>query len=241
MLFYKPSCPYCIDFLPIWYKIINDLPNTILYEEINTEKDSKSNTKANSYNISTVPTLILLVNNTKKEYRGNKNYKDIEKFLKLNGINLVARTFEEFDDSGYSASPSPTKPIHKNCPAVTFDKQIDLANDVHMYQIFSDGQYGYASGNDIKTDRTLLSPFTAAYSVVDSYLNSIPNPSKMNECASLYSKEIIGLGVCDKDGLDGILNYNKNIKSGDYVAKVDGTNYDSNIKVVKAIKNACGM
>ena len=241
MFFYKPDCNYCTEFLPIWYKIINNLPNNVLYEEINTVEDKKSNKKSNSYNIITVPTLILLVNNTKKEYKGTKTYTNIEKFLKQNGINLVARTFEEFDDAGYSATPSPTNPINKNCPVVTFDKQIDLANDVHKYQLFSDGQYGYSSGFDNQTDRTLLTPFSAAYSVVDSYLNSLPDTSKMNECANLYSKDIIGLGICDKDALDGVLNYNNNINSGEYIARVDGTNYDSNKNVVNAIKYACDI
>jgi thiol-disulfide isomerase/thioredoxin len=241
MLFYKTSCHYCTDFLPTWYKIINDLPNNILYEEINTEEDNKSNKKANSYNISTVPTIILIVNNNKKIYKGDRTYSDSEKFLKLNGINLVARTFEEFDDAGYSAEPSPTKPINKNCPAVTFDKQIDLANDVYMYQLFSDGQYGYSSGTEKSISKSVLSPFAAAYSVVDSYLNSIPNTSKMNECASLYSKDIIGLGLCDNDNLNTILSYNDKIKSGEYVSRVDGANYDSNKKVVDAIKYACDM
>jgi hypothetical protein len=238
MLFYKTSCRYCTEFLPTWYKIINNLPNTILYEEVNTEQDTK---KANSYNISSVPTLILIVDNIKKVYKGDRSYKDIEKFLKLNGVNVVARTFEEFYDSGYSSTPSPTDPINRNCPVITFDKQIDLANDVHMYQIFSDGQYGYSSGNDKKTDRTLLSPFTAAYSVVDSYLNSLPDTSKMNECANLYSEDIIGLGLCDNDNLNNILTYDNNITSGDYVSRIPGTNYDSNKKVVAAIKYACDI
>jgi len=241
MLFYKTSCHYCTEFLPTWYKIINDLPNNVLYEEVNTEKDNKSNKKANSYNISTVPTIILTVNNTNKMYKGERTYENIAKFLKLNGINLVARTFEEFDDAGYSAEPSPTKPINPNCPAVTFDKQIDLANDVHMYQLFSDGQYGYASGTENSISKSVLSPFSAAYSVVDSYLNSIPNASKMNECASLYAKDIIGLGLCDPDNLNTILSYDEQINSGEYVSRVDGVNYDSNKKVVDAIKYACDM
>ena len=241
ILFYKTSCHYCTDFLPTWYKVINDLPNNILYEEINTEKDNESNKKANSYNISSVPTIILIVNNNRKTYKGDRTYKDIEKFLKLNGINLIARTFEEFDDAGYSATPSPTNPINANCPAVTFDKQIDLANDVYMYQLFSDGQYGYSSGSDNNISKSVLSPFSAAYSVVDSYLNSIPNPSKMNECASLYSKDIIGLGLCDNDNLNNILSYNDKINSGEYISRVDGNNYNSNTKVVNAIKFACDM
>ena len=241
MLFYKTSCHYCTEFLPTWYKIINDLPNTILYEEINTENDKKSNKIANSYNISSVPTIILIVDNNTKVYKGDRTYKDIEHFLKVNGINLVARTFEGFYDTAYSATPSPTEPRNQNCTVVTFDKQVDLANDVYMYQLFSDGQYGYSSGNDKKTDRTILSPFTAAYSVVDSYLNSLPDTSKMNECASLYSKDIIGLGLCDNDNLNTILSYGDNINSGEYIPRVPGVNYDSNKKVVDAIKYACDM
>lgn len=241
MLFYKPSCNYCTEFLPTWYKIINDLPNNILYEEINTEKDNESTKKTNQFNIYTVPTIILIINNNTKIYKGDRTYKNIAKFLKLNGINLVARTFEEFDDTGYSDTPNPTDPINPNCPAVTFDKQIDLANDVYMYQLFSDGQYGYSSGTENNISKSVLSPFSAAYSVVDSYLNSIPDTSKMNECANLYSKDIIGLGLCDKDNLDNILSYNDNINSGEFVSRVDGTDYDSNTKVVNAIKYACNM
>jgi len=241
MLFYKPSCNYCTEFLPTWYKIINDLPNNILYEEINTEKDNESTKKTNQFNIYTVPTIILIVNNNTKIYKGDRTYKNIAKFLKLNGINLVARTFEEFDDTGYSDTPNPTDPINPNCPSVTFDKQIDLANDVYMYQLFSDGQYGYSSGTENNISKSVLSPFSAAYSVVDSYLNSIPDTSKMNECANLYSKDIIGLGLCDKDNLDNILSYNDNINSGEFVSRVDGTDYDSNTKVVNAIKYACNM
>ena len=121
------------------------------------------------------------------------------------------------------------------------DKQIDLANDVYMYQLFSDGQYGYSSGTENNISKSVLSPFSAAYSVVDSYLNSIPDTSKMNECANLYSKDIIGLGLCDKDNLDNILSYNDNINSGEFVSRVDGTDYDPNTKVVNAIKYACNM
>ena len=241
MLFYKTSCSYCTNFLPTWYKIINNLPNTVLYEEINSDKDDKSNKKTIAYNVTSVPTLILSVNNTKKNYVGNRTYEDIEKFLQKNGIQLVTRTFEEFDDSGYSLTPSATDPINKNCPAVTFDKQIDLANDVHMYQIFSDGQYGYSSGTHNSIGKSVLSPFAAAYSVVDSYLNSIPDPSKMNECANLYSKDIIGLGLCDNDNLTTILSYGDMINDGTNVPRVDGTNYDSNKNVVNAIKYACDM
>ena len=66
MLFYKTSCSYCNDFLPIWYQVINNLPNNVKYEEINSDKDNESNKKTNEYNITSVPTVILLINNEKK-------------------------------------------------------------------------------------------------------------------------------------------------------------------------------
>lgn len=240
MLFYKSSCPYCQDFLPIWYQIVNDLPNNIIYEEINADADNESNQKTNSYNITSVPTIILVINTNKKIYTGNRSYKNIENFLKLNGINLVARTFEPFDDSGYSVEPNPTAAINKNCPSVTFDSQLDFPNDNYMYQIFNaDGQYGYATGGT--KEGKLLKPFSAAYSVVDSYLSSLPDSSKMNECAKLYSKDIINFGLCDNDKLNEVLTYKEQIKNASATPRVAGTDYNTNTNVVNAIKNACKL
>ena len=114
MLFYKTSCSYCNDFLPIWYKIINNLPKTIIYEEIDIDKNQDNNKKANEYNITTVPTIILVSNNNKQVYIGDRSYKDIERFLNKNKINLIDSTFEEFDDTGFDdtgfgSEPKPTE------------------------------------------------------------------------------------------------------------------------------------
>lgn len=245
MLFYKAKCPYCIEFLPIWYKIINNLPNNVMYEEIECDRDSK---KATEYKITTVPTIILLINNDKSIYIGDRSYNNIKKFLKLNGVNIIERTFEEFDSTGYSTSPDPTQPVNPNCPAVTFDKQLDVADDNYMFQIFnSDGQYGYATGG-MKAGK-LINPFNAAYSAVDSYLSSLPDPkdstknsyANANECAKLYAKEIRSFGLCDSDSLNNILSYNENIKNGLNVNRIDGTDYSSNNTVVSAIKSACQL
>lgn len=240
ILFYKTSCSYCQEFLPTWYQIINNLPNNIIYEEIDADKDSESNKITNSNKITSVPTIMLLINKDKQIYMGNRTYKNIELFLKKNGINLVDKTFEAFDDSGYSTDPIPSKPTNKHCPAVTFDKEINLIQDQYMYQIFDEqGQYGYATGS--KKDGSLLSPFTAAYSVVDSYLTSTPDIKHMNECASLYSKDIMGFGLCDNDSLNNVLTYQKQIKNGRANERVNGTNYSTNTNVVAAIKKACGI
>jgi len=248
MLFYKKTCHFCSEFLPTWYRIVNDLPNDVKYEEIECNENVK---KAAEYNITGVPTLILLSNNEKKIYMGNRSYNDISRFLKLNGVNIVKRTFEEFDSSGYditdNSNPTPTSG-DSNCPAVTFDKQLDFATDKYMFQIFNqDGQYGYATGGT--KDGSLLSPFNAAYSVVDTYLSSLPDPSdptknsyiNVNQCANTYSKEIKSFGICDADSLNQIANYNSNVQNGLNINRVSDTDYSTNTKVVGAIKNACGL
>ena len=58
-----------------------------------------------------------------------------------------------------------------------------------------------------------LDSFTAAYSVVDSYLSSLPNKSNMTECAAYYSNDIANFGLCDTEKLDSILNYNTSIEN----------------------------
>jgi len=248
MLFYKKTCHFCSEFLPTWYRVVNDLPNGVKYEEIECNENVK---KAGEYNITGVPTLILLSNDEKKIYMGNRSYDDISRFLKLNGVNIVKRTFEEFDSSGYdttdNTNPTPTSG-NSNCPAVTFDKQLDFAADKYMFQIFNqDGQYGYATGGT--KDGSLLSPFNAAYSVLDSYLSSLPDPSdptknsylNVNECANIYSKQIKGFGICDANSLNKIASYDSNIKYGLNTNRVSDTNYSTNKKVVGAIKSACGL
>ena len=243
LLFYSKSCPYCSQFLPTWYKIVNDLPNNTVYEEIEINEDK---TKASQYEITEVPTIILLLDNEKHPFVGQRNYENINRFLRNQGINLVARSAEQFSASGYDDTPEPTKKMNANCPAVSFNKEADILNDKYFFQIFNEtGQYGHAEGGN-KADKA-LSPFAAAYSVVDSYLSSLPdkaNPSKssyenVNECANLYAKQIQQFGLCDTAELNKILEYGKNVKNGTGKMRFDGTDYSTNEKVVNAIKSAC--
>jgi glutaredoxin len=244
-LYYKTSCKYCNDFMSIWNRIINDLPNDATYEEIDIEKRPE---KVNENKITSVPTLILLVDNEKKFYMGDRSYNDINKFLRINGVNLIQRTFEDFNSTSNNTTNKSNNNLNPNCPAVSFDKQIDLANDNYMYQIFNSyGQYGYATGgyNYGKT----LTPFQAAYSTVDSYLSSLPDNTLPNtnsfknidECTSLYASEIINFGLCDLDQLNAIQGYNSNVASGFKKAIIDGTDYSNNNIIVNSIKKTCGF
>jgi thiol-disulfide isomerase/thioredoxin len=246
MLYYKPNCSYCKTFMPIWSKILNNLPADVMYEEINCDtNDPEKKNKISENKISSVPSLVLLVDNNKKFYMGSRTYDDITRFLRLNGVNLVKRTFEDFDTTTSNSSASSVNP---HCPAVSFDKEVDIANDNYMYQIFNaNGQYGYASGG-YNSDK-LLTPFQAAYSTIDSYLSSLPDdtdPTKnsytnINECANLYANNIINFGLCDIDQLNAIQGYQSNVSSGLNASYIDGTDYSGNSKVVSAIMNACGF
>ena len=62
---------------------------------------NETNKKANDYKITSVPKLILTNGNSKTMYKGNRSYNDIMRFLKENGVNLIDRTFEDFDDEIY--------------------------------------------------------------------------------------------------------------------------------------------
>ena len=228
MLFYKKDCHFCQEFMPTWNRIVNNLSNNIKYEEIECNENIKKG----------VPTIILMVNNTKKTYMGDRSYNDINRFMSSNGVNLVERTFEQFDTTGYYYSPEPTLIKYSKCPPVTFDKHADLLNDTYMFQIFDTiGQYGYATGHT--KEGSLLSPFTAAYSVVDSYLSSLPDINNANTCASLYANQIRNFDLCDNNKLNEILQYDTKIKNGTGNIQFEGTDYSSNNIVVNAIKNVC--
>lgn len=235
-LFYKKTCPHCKYFMNTWYSIINNLPSEATYEEIECDENRK---KAIENAITSVPTIILIINDQKIQYQGNRNYDSIKEFLRYNGVNLVERNFEKFNNSDEIKFSS-------NCPSVTFDKQIDIAEDNYLYQIFNaDGQFGYAIGG-YNSDK-VMTPFQAAYSTIDSYLSSLPDPKNptvntydnIDECANIYADNIINFGLCDKEALDKISEYQQQVQSGNAKPRFSDTDYTNNTKVVNAIKKIC--
>jgi hypothetical protein len=158
----------------------------------------------------------------------------------LNHANIKPDTFEQFDDNGYSSISMPPPPPNGRCPNVTFDNQIDVIKDEFLFQIFnSDGQYGYVKGST--KEGSILSPFDAAYSVVDSYLSSLPDTKNMNECANLYSNNIRQFGLCDSEKLSEKLSYNDKVQNGQATVRFEGTDYSTNTNIVNAIKSACDL
>ena len=116
-----------------------------------------------------------------------------------------------------------------------------------MYQIFNnDGQYGYTVGGN---NNKVLTPYMAAYATVDSYLSSLPDDKdfnknsykNLNECALQNADNIINFGLCDKEQLDNILNYQTNIEKGQNVYRVNNTDYNTNTQIVSAIKKVCNI
>jgi thiol-disulfide isomerase/thioredoxin len=245
-LFYKPSCGHCKKFMPTWHQIINNLPINTTYEEINCDQDRK---RATENAITSVPTIMLVVNDTKTTYFGDRSYNDIDRFLRKNGVVLVQRQFEDFDSVGELINSGNVNglgddgdlPKNPHCPAVSFDKQIDIPADKYLFQIFNaDGQYGYTVGG--YNEGNVMTPFSAAYSTIDSYLSSLPDGDKyIDECAGVYAENIINFGLCDAAELEKIATYQKKIKNGEYKARVAGSDYSSNDKIIGAIKKVCNM
>jgi thiol-disulfide isomerase/thioredoxin len=245
-LFYKPTCPHSVKFMPTWYKVINDLPTNVYNKDIDCSQDRIT---PSQYNVNGVPTVVLEMRDKYFTYVGDRSYNDINRFLKEHSVNLVKRGTDYFDNlSGYEETPEPTNMITAKCPLVTFDKEIDIKGDSYRYQIFSEnGQYGYAEGGN--NDDKIMSPYIAAYSVVDSYLSSLPdlnNPGKttlnhVDECTTAYADDISCFGLCDLDQLNKIENYQKDINTGSSTPRIKGTDYTKNKKIVNAIKKACNL
>tara|TARA_B100001057_G_C22855617_1_gene952564 strand:- start:65 stop:1141 length:1077 start_codon:yes stop_codon:yes gene_type:complete len=246
ILFYTLTCPHSQSLMPIWYKIKEDLNDynknrssidELFIEEINCSTfDNKE--KCRKYRINTVPTIILESDKV-YIYRGNNTYDDIKNFLKSHGIsisNISTDNFAPVTDLEHSLNISDPDYV---CPEITFDSKYNFNNKTYSYQIFnSQGQYGYSEGGD----NQVLTPFQAAYNTVDTYLSSLPNDNTINMCASKNSKGIRGFGLCNKEKLDKINDYQNNINNGKSKKRLDSDiDYTSNDRTISAIKKSCGF
>lgn len=77
VLFYRPSCPACQQFKPIWGDVKTSMPK-ITFEEINTETDNVE-VKERQYGVSieTVPAVFIIKDGIVKKYEGNREKSDL--------------------------------------------------------------------------------------------------------------------------------------------------------------------
>lgn len=73
VLFYAEWCPACQKTKPIWNNVKSKLKNQV-FEEINISNKTLTDAKEKEYgvNISSVPTILIIKNNSVTEYKGPK-------------------------------------------------------------------------------------------------------------------------------------------------------------------------
>ena len=80
VLFYDPECPHCQNFMPDYGKMATDLKKeNFIFAKFNAVRYEKI---ANNYDLEAFPTLILLKNQEKFVFEGERTRENIENFLK---------------------------------------------------------------------------------------------------------------------------------------------------------------
>jgi thiol-disulfide isomerase/thioredoxin len=242
MFFYTLSCPHSQAFLPIWYRIKNKLPSYVESEEVDCNDKSKQNICSN-YQITGVPTLILVDDGSRYVYSGSRTESDIAVFLREHNVVMNQNEYEGFIDFNTNnlledMERRNSQIADMKCPTVTFDKYLDRTKEEYAFQIFDEnGLYGYSKGGK----NSYLDKFHAAYNCFDTYLSTLPKGVDVNECASKYRSQIRDFGLCDADKLNEMLAYGDRIKRGELNERVKDIDYDSNKPVINAIKKACSI
>ena len=77
-LFKADWCGHCKNFMPIWKDLQKSVGNKINF---NTFDADKNKNEIKEFNIQGFPTLILIKNNTKIEYEGERDVKSITDFI----------------------------------------------------------------------------------------------------------------------------------------------------------------
>jgi len=213
-LFYTPTCPHSLNFLPIWKQLTEILSNTeVEATMINCKEDSNT---CRQYGIKGVPSLVFNHKGDSNIYRGEMSYQSVIQMIKEAGVRVPENTIEGFTNyitmqdelDGNDGSPK-----DRDCPPITFSK---------------DGQKSFcASSNYINgclelSDKDTLKPFDGAFSVIGSYLLSVPNRHKMTKCAVQQKETIRNWLLCNAGNLNEKVRQNP-----------------ENASIVSAIKKSC--
>ena len=267
--FYSANCIHTQNFLPIWYRVKDKLPSSVVVEEFNSDDDQATN-KFKQYNITSVPNIVLDYSDNTVVYNGDRSEIDIEKFLKLYGIVLNvdnAEGFVDFDTNMHDNIAERLNLVNTNTKS-DLDKEIE---EVNMVDLESNIKTANPEGKcpNITFDKKMnrvnntfsfqifdkngiygyskggtgepIDSFHAAYNCFDSYLSTLPQKNLMDKCAMKHKTEIRDFGLCDSDRLDKIANYGSSNESGAMKERIVDVDYDSNKHVVSSIKKACAI
>lgn len=166
--------------------------------------------------------------------------------LKLNIKNNIQQKLLELQHTNQEqiTSEDINKQLFKDkCSVVSFDTFIEPNNKTSHYQIFdSQGQYGYSYGGQ----NQFLTPFQAAYNVIDTYLSTLPNDTdnqNIDICANLYKNDIRKFGLCNSIELQNIENETNQIINGNRILPkgISKNDYKNKNNIIKAIKKACSI
>jgi len=82
---YWKNCGHCIDFIPIWNKVLKKYRNNSVINIVTIELESIKNLKNKDHKVMAFPSLIIYENGKKKlEYVNQRTEKNLEKFIKEN-------------------------------------------------------------------------------------------------------------------------------------------------------------
>tara|TARA_B100000029_G_scaffold503265_1_gene579890 strand:- start:64 stop:1077 length:1014 start_codon:yes stop_codon:yes gene_type:complete len=228
MLFYSPSCPHCLNFLPLWEQLKELLINSsnLTLTDINCTEHKNL---CRRYNIKGVPTLVFFNGNENQKYTGKRTHKEIIEFLKQQGADVPS--VEQFR---YYVSPTEEElglgVQDPECYNIVFNKP-----DKNIFCASS----RYIDGCLKVRPTDGISKFDGAYSVIASYLTSLSDPNNMKMCAKRNKNTIRNWRLCDSNKLNEIKNRNVEIEQGRATLPLDNIDYTSNNKVIEAIKKAC--
>lgn len=265
-LYYSSGCPYSQTFMPTWFLIKdafeknNKLQSSHGHYQVKEYECTRDSDICKKEGIVSVPSMILNyvdVNGMKRKrlISGSRTYSNIVDELYHLGVNLSIEHHPEETNDNTNDNVSDTNYISEGFSNRTYyisPTEEDIMKDNEdpdcPYISFYEGNKNYfcASGRNISgcvngSRGSNLSPFDAAYTVVGTYLSSLPDSSqaKMNKCAMLKKDNIKSLRLCDGTRLNKKSNFQKLIDSGKSKPLFDNVDYSENNKIVNAINRAC--
>ena len=139
-LFYRPDCTYSMAFMPIWLEISKSVPSNVTVKEINcgvldaNGVSTCANWLEYGGGITSVPALQLVSNivgvKSTQNYTGQRSYKQLQEWLRANGITLRynpnAEHFNDTNPLGYSYG---AKEGFSDGPASSIFESGDISSD----------------------------------------------------------------------------------------------------------------